>query len=315
MFRDRTETRLPFPGSAASTTTSVLDGGDYNNGFFGEQVGGQRAAIDITLEAVQEFQVVATGATAEFGRSAGGIINVITKSGTNNLNGSLFYFQRLEGLTSNTSDGKPLTDFNRKQFGGTIGGPIKRDKHFFFFAFEQIFEDLTRPNLSEQLGAVPCPVAAPTILANEALINSNQDCQRLALLNFYRTSLQQEEGLPIKRTVNNSAFLGKYDWNISPSNKLALSYNFDHSRNENQTFDVATYGNSANGIEGPSKINVVNFNLYSSLSPTVINEAHFTYGRELRPRLAIPSNVPARHGHRLFPQLQIRQSFLYATKS
>jgi len=54
-----------------------LDGGDYNNGFFGEQLGGQRAAIDIPLDAVKEFQVVATGASAEFGRTAGGIINVI----------------------------------------------------------------------------------------------------------------------------------------------------------------------------------------------------------------------------------------------
>src|SRR4029077_9904873 len=55
-----------------------LDGGDYNNGFFGEQMGGQRAAIDITLEAVKEFQITASGANAEFGRSAGGVINVVT---------------------------------------------------------------------------------------------------------------------------------------------------------------------------------------------------------------------------------------------
>src|SRR5204863_1955423 len=100
-----------------------FDGGDYNNGFFGEQLGGQRAAIDIPLDAVKEFQVVATGANAEFGRTAGGIINVISKSGTNDVNGSLFYFQRLEGLTAHASDGKPLTDFNRKQFGGAVGGP------------------------------------------------------------------------------------------------------------------------------------------------------------------------------------------------
>src|ERR671911_2699200 len=123
-----------------------LDGGDYNNGFFGEQLGGQRAAIDITLEAVKEFQVVATGANAEFGRTAGGVINVITKSGTNAVHGSLFHFQRLEALTSNTSDGKPLTDFHREQFGGTIGGPIRRDKAFFFFSFEGIRERLTRAN-------------------------------------------------------------------------------------------------------------------------------------------------------------------------
>ena len=97
-----------------------LDGGDYNNGFFGEQLGGQRAAIDITLEAVKEFQVVASGANAEFGRTAGGVVNVITKSGTNEVGGSLFHFQRLEGLTADASDGTPPTDFHREQFGGTV---------------------------------------------------------------------------------------------------------------------------------------------------------------------------------------------------
>ncbi len=282
---------INFAGQRGVFNNVSLDGGDYNNGFFGEQVGGQRAAIDITLEAVQEFQVVATGATAEFGRTAGGIINVITKSGTNDFHGSAFYFQRLRALSSSTSDGRPLTGFHREQFGGTVGGPIKRDKMFFFLAFEQVLEDLTRANLSEQLGATPCPVAAPTVLANEALINGNSDCQRLALINFYRARLNQEEGLPIQRPIRNSAVLGKFDWTINQANKLALSYNFDYSKNTNQTFDVPTYGNSANGIEGPSKINVFNANLFTFVSPTMVNEAHFTYGREERPRSAIPSNV------------------------
>ena len=90
---------ITFNGQRGMYNNVSLDGGDYNNGFFGEQLGGQRAAIDITLEAVKEFQVVASGANAEFGRTAGGVVNVITKSGTNELHGSLFHFQRLEGLT------------------------------------------------------------------------------------------------------------------------------------------------------------------------------------------------------------------------
>jgi outer membrane receptor protein involved in Fe transport len=300
---------ITFSGQRGIFNNVSLDGGDYNNGFFGEQAGGQRAAIDITLEAVQEFQVVATGAPAEFGRSAGGIVNVVTKSGTNEFHGSLFHFQRLEALSSNTSDGKPLRDFHREQFGGTVGGPIKRDKMFFFLAFEQIRENLTRDNLSTQLGATPCPVASPTILANEALINSNSDCQRLALIGFYRTNLNQEEGLPIQRPISNSAFLGKFDWNITAAHKLAVSYNFDHSRNENQTFDVETYGNSANGIEGPSKIHVLNLNLFSSFSPTMFNEGHFTYARETRPREAVDSNVPADTGIGFGPSFRFGNPF------
>ncbi|MCA1626638.1 MAG: TonB-dependent receptor, partial [Acidobacteria bacterium] len=284
---------ISFAGQRGIFNNVSLDGGDYNNGFFGEQAGGQRAAIDIPLDAIQEFQVVATGASAEFGRTAGGVINVVTKSGTNEFHGSLFHFQRLEALTADTSDGRSLTDFHREQFGGTIGGPIRRDSAFFFFAFEQIFENLTRANLSEPVGAGSCSVAAPTIQANETLINGNTECQRLALLNFFRTTRDQEEGLPVERPIKNSALLGKLDWNLTTNNKLAVSYNFDYSRNENQTFDVATYGNSANGIEGPSKIGVLNFNLFSTLSPTIVNEAHFTYAREDRPRSATPSNVPA----------------------
>ena len=217
----------------------------------------------------------ATGASAEFGRTAGGVVNVITKSGPNSFHGSLFYFQRLEALSANTSDDKPLTDFHREQFGGTIGGPIVKDRAFFFVAVEQIIANLTRPNLSEPIGS-PCSVSAPTIGANEGLINSSPDCQRLALLNFFQTRLDQNEGLPVKHPIRNSAVLTRLDWDLSNNNKLSASYNFNYSKNENQTFDVATYGTSANGTEGPSKINVFNFEPVHLFSPQ-LNDAHFTY--------------------------------------
>jgi outer membrane receptor for ferrienterochelin and colicin len=283
---------ITFAGQRGTFNNVSVDGGDYNNGFFGEQLGGQRAAIDIPLDAVKEFQVVATGATAEFGRTAGGVINVISKSGTNDVHGSVFHYQRLEALSADTSDGKPLEGFHREQFGGTIGGPIKKDKAFYFFAFEGIRENLDRENLSVPIGT-PCPISNPTIIANEAQINSSDDCARLALINFMGTTRNQEEGLPIKHKINNSAFLSKLDWDLTPSNRLAVSYNFDYSKNTNQTFDVATYGNSANGIEGPSKINNVNVNLFTTISPTILNEGHFSYTREERPRSAVDSNVPA----------------------
>jgi hypothetical protein len=117
--------------------------------------------------------------------------------------------------------------------------------------------------------------------------------------------LNQDEGLPIPYRVANTALLGKIDWHLNSNHHLSTSYNFDHSKNTNQTFDVPTYGTSANGIEGPSKINVFNFNLYSTFSPTMLNEAHFTYGREERPRSAIPSNVP--------PDTAMQQNFFGGT--
>jgi outer membrane receptor for ferrienterochelin and colicin len=286
---------INFSGQRGIFTNISLDGGDYMNGFFGEQVGGQRASIDITLEAVKEFQVIATGGSAEYGRTAGGIINVITKSGTNEFHGSIFHYQRLAALAANTSDGKPLKDFHREQFGGTMGGPIVKDKTFWFLAVEQIAANLQRDNLSTQIGSTACPNSAPVITSptDRALINSNVDCERLALINFMSTTRSQEEGLPVRRPQHNTAILGRFDWNVTPRNQLNASWNFNRSNKINETFDVATYGNSANGIEGPSKINVANVNFFTTFSPTLLNEAHFTYNRELRPRAATQSNVPA----------------------
>jgi hypothetical protein len=299
---------ITFSGQRGVFNNISLDGGDYNNGFFGEQMGGQRAAIDITLEAVKEFQVVATGANAEYGRTAGGIVNVITKSGTNQVDGSLFHYQRLEEMTSNTSDGKSLADFHREQFGGTLGGPIARDRAFYFVAFEGIREHFLRPNLSETIGT-PCSVSAPTLGAHEALIDGSADCQRLALLEFFRTNRGQEEGDPVEHKINNNAILAKLDSNLSSRHNLAASYNFVYSKNDNQTFDVPTYGNSANGTEGPSKINILNVNLFSTLTSNRLNEFHFTYSREDRPRSATPSDVPADTGMGFAPSFRFGNPF------
>src|SRR5467141_3870745 len=283
---------INFNGQRGVFNNISLDGGDYNNGFFGEQLGGQRAAIDITLDAVKEFQVIASGANAEFGRTAGGVVNVITKSGTNEIHGSGFEYFRTESLTAATSAGKPLQDFRRNQFGGTIGGPIVKDKMFLFGAFEQIIADLTRPNLSAPLGTA-CSVASPAVGVNDAVINGSAECQRVALLNFLKSGVGQDDGQPVKHPIRNSAALGRFDWNVSQKNQFALSYNFDYSKNTNQTFDVPTYGTSANGIEGPSKISVINANHYTTVSSNKLNEAHFSYQREVRPRAATPSKIPA----------------------
>ena len=204
---------ITFAGQRGIFNNISLDGGDYNNGFFGEQVGGQRAAIDITLEAVKEFQVIATGAPAEFGRTAGGVVNVITKSGTNELHGSLFHFQRLEGPDRRDSPTAPSsTKFHREQFGGTIGGPHQ--------ARQGVLLRRRRRHHRQLRAAEPQSPARrdgrarspnPTIQQNEALINANPDCQRLALLNFFQTRLGQDEGPPIEHPIETVAMLGKLD--------------------------------------------------------------------------------------------------------
>ena len=292
-----------------------LDGGDYNNGFFGEQSGGQRAAVDITLEAVKEFQIVASGANAEFGRTGGGVVNVITKSGANDLHGSLFYYQRLEALTASASDGTPLTNFHREQFGGSAGGPIIKDKLFFFGAGEGIEENLLRANLSAYnggtLGSVQCPISNPVFRSNitDAQIDANGDCQRQVLLNFYKANFKEDESLPVDHVVHNGAFFGRGDYTINSKNQFFASYNFDYSRNPNQTFDVATYGTTANGVEGPAHIQTLNFNLVSTLSTKQLNEAHVTFGHETRPRSAINGSAVPDTGVGFFPSFRFGQPF------
>lgn len=91
--------------------------------------------------------MVADGAPAEFGRSFGGFINVVTKSGTNEIHGTAHEFQKFTGLTARQSDGTRLSAFSQEQFGGTLGGPIRKNKLFYFAAYDQqIFRQTKQTN-------------------------------------------------------------------------------------------------------------------------------------------------------------------------
>jgi len=115
---------ISINGQKGINNNVSIDGADNNNPFFGEQRGGQRPPFTVNLDAVQEFQVVADGAPAEFGRSSSGFINVVTKSGTNDIHGTAHEFQRWTGLTARQSDGTRISGFSQEQLGGTIGGGI-----------------------------------------------------------------------------------------------------------------------------------------------------------------------------------------------
>ncbi|MCL6506107.1 MAG: carboxypeptidase regulatory-like domain-containing protein, partial [Bryobacteraceae bacterium] len=117
-------------GQRAASTNILLDGAANNDEFV--------AAVGQTvpLDSVQEFSVLTSNFTAEFGRAGGGVVNVATKSGTNEFHGTAYEFNRVSRLTSNTpennANGVRRSVFTRNQFGYSIGGPIKRDKAFFF---------------------------------------------------------------------------------------------------------------------------------------------------------------------------------------
>ena len=254
-----------------------IDGADNNNPFFGEQRGGQRPAFTVNLDAVKEFVVVADGAPAEFGRSSGGFVNVVTKSGTNQVHGTAHEFQKWTGLTSRQSDGTRIGAFSQEQFGGTIGGPIKKDKLFYFLAYDQQFFKQTKQNNLARIDPV--------------------------LVNFFATKLGNPgENGPIKRTNDANALIGKIDYNINSNNLLTMRYNYQRSRQENGTFDVDSWGRSANGIERDFS-HSISGSLNTTISNSVLNEFRFQFAREDRPR---PYNGPSLPGQsRAFPDTGI----------
>src|SRR6185436_11516346 len=129
---------LSINGQKGISNNVSVDGADFNNPFFGEQRGGQRPAFTFNLDAVQEVVVVADGANAEFGRSSSGFVNVVTKSGTNATKGSVHVYYKDDSLSSRPEnpDGTTAkkTDETQTQAGFTLGGPIRKDKVFYFLS-------------------------------------------------------------------------------------------------------------------------------------------------------------------------------------
>ncbi len=243
-----------------------IDGADANNPFFGEQRGGQRPAFTISLESIKEFQVVPVGASAEFGRSSGGFINAVTKSGTNSVSGAAFVFFRNQGLASQNPDavdaGLPVEDFRNYQFGGNVGGPIKKDKAFFFLAYERNDGQSTTPNSIDS-----------------------------RLVNIFRTRFNSEEQGLIDRTNVADVLLGKVDVQLNQNNLLTVRHNYSRSNQVNGTFNVPTWGISANGRETDNSNSFIT-QLVTNFSSSLLNEFRFQYAREGRPRFYDGPDLP-----------------------
>jgi Carboxypeptidase regulatory-like domain len=258
-----------------------VDGADFNNPFFGEQRGGQRPAFTFNLDAVQDFVVVADGANAEFGRSSGGFINVITKSGTNQFHGSAHYFGKYDALSADyqhTFAGGGTTgfvpDFRQHQFGATLGGPIARDRAFFFLAYDQ--QEYNDTKQTDRLSLID-----PAL---QAFVDT-------ATFGGTSVPLQNEFG-PITRTNDAKAFLGKLDFRLSPKHNATIKYNYTQSSQDNGTFDVDFWGRSANALEQDHS-HAVNGSLTSLFSSALSNEFRFQWAREDRPRPYEGPNNPA----------------------
>nr|HRC84478.1 TonB-dependent receptor [Thermoanaerobaculia bacterium] len=252
---------LSVNGQKGIQNNISVDGADFNNPFFGEQRGGQRPAFTFNLDAVQEFVVVPDGAPAEFGRSSSGFVNVVTKSGTNTLGGTAHIYYKNDSLSSRAErpDGtlEPEFSADQTQAGFTLGGPFIADKLFYFTALDYQKGSTTKqndPNRIEQ--------RVVDALAGYGSPNENGS---------------------IEHTNDALVFLAKVDYQPTEKNLYTVRYNYTDSEQKNGTFDVDSWGRSANAVEKDSS-NAGTGAWVHSFSGNLLNEARAQYAREDRPR-------------------------------
>ena len=262
---------LAVGGQKGTLNSLQVDGADNNNTFFGQSFGrtGTRPPYQFSEESVQEFQVNQNGFSAEFGRAGGAVINVVTKSGTNQWHGSAFEYFRDESLNSNTPiltarpAKRPKSQIN--QFGGTLGGPIKKDRAFFFLAYDG--QRSTIPNVVDAPNFSAQPAATQALLAPK--------------MGTYNVGRDQ------------NVFMIKSDIRLNSSNQLVLRFNqqnFTGNNNENGG-PLSVQEHSGNSV---AKTTTFSGSVTSALSNTLVNEFRFQFGRDREPGEANSSVVEAR---------------------
>ena len=181
---------LSFRGISYLLNNSTVDGADDNQAYFSEARGRTRSAYTVTQGAVQEFQVNTSNYSAEYGRAAGGVINTVTKSGTNKLHGELYFYDRDNAIGGASNPYTQLYNFNqntglniqnikpkdwRKQYGFGVGGAILKDRIFWFYAFDQSKRNF--PGVART--SDPYDMFAPA-----TALSGKESCQGSTLNNF-----------------------------------------------------------------------------------------------------------------------------------
>ena len=286
---------ISFAGQRGTLNSLTIDGTDNNNTFFGQtlgRTGSGRAPYQFSEDAVQEFQVNTNGYSAELGRAGGAVTNVVTKSGTNSFHGTAFEFFRDRALNAND----PIYSMNRAfnlaagraapvkpgyhyhQFGGNIGGPIKKDKLFFFFDY-----DGQRNTLGEAL-ALTLPSTA-----NPATFDAYQTAA-------YQYLLARANSYPA--TFNQNVYLAKLDWNATPRNQFSLRYNAQRFQGGNlENSGSVTSGSTISTLEHTGNSNVITdttaLQWTATLRNNIVNVARASYQRDSEPGFANSINPEA----------------------
>jgi len=239
---------LAFGGIRGFQSSFLVDGADNNNGFFAQARGRYRAPYQLSNEVVQEFRVSSNTYGAELGRAGGAVVNVVTKSGGNHMHGTAFYFMRdsMFSATQEFMDFKPHDQ--QQQFGFTLGGPIRRNRTFFFAGWDQHLFHIPAVVRFDDGSAVVTPQPGPNPATPGDYGPTDQ-----ALVFATAAQLSQQAGTFPASMVGNAGF-AKLDTALSPHNNLSLRVNTSRYFGNNNVFlDTAspqtTFGISDNGEE------------------------------------------------------------------
>jgi hypothetical protein len=265
-----TRGQISFAGQRAIYSNIMLDGADYNQPFFGGIRGGERSGSIITVpqSAIQEFQVVPSGYTAEYGRSTGGVMNTITKSGGNDIHGEAFYQIRHRDLSAEHPIFRVKPSETLHQYGGGIGGPIVKNKLFYFGAIESQNSDVPRQTFFAQLA------------------NFTPTADTRVAYDFYK-SLEK----PFTQTNRATGLTTKADYQMANGDRFTFRYNHSRSNEVNAVSvggAVNPFTNSAESNEGIEKDGIHNGTMQFTklFSANMVNDFRFTGSAEERPRLA-----------------------------
>ncbi|HVP42560.1 MAG TPA: TonB-dependent receptor [Terriglobales bacterium] len=264
---------LAFGGVRGYNSSYLVDGVDNNNAFFAQMRGRYRAPYQFSNEVVQEFRVSSNTYGAELGRSGGAVVNVVTKSGTNNYHGSAFWFLRDGRLSAEQPFAGMKPPERRNQFGGTIGGPIRKNGLFFYAGFDQHIYHV--PTVVHFLNGTATVTPTPDDYEASDQAQVESAAARLSTL-----------GGPFPASmVGNTGFI-KFDWALSPRNYLAARLSTSRYWGSNNVYldpvnPITYYATSENGEERVSTESA-SLALTSALTFRVTNNLRAQFSRDLQ---------------------------------
>jgi hypothetical protein len=271
---------LAFGGVRGYQSSYLVDGADNNNGFFSQARGRYRAPYQFSNEVVQEFRVSSNSYGAELGRAGGAVVNVVTKTGSNHLHGTAFYFIRDSELNARHPFVDVQPENRQQQFGFTLGGPLKRNRAFFFAGFDQhIFHVPTLVRFLDGSSAfVPQKGAEP-------LHHGDYEESDKALVFAAADQLNSMAGEFGSSLLGNAGFF-KVDLSLTPKHYLSTRLSTSRYYGANNVFfdpasPITTFAVSQNGEENVATESA-SVSLTSALSWRMTSHLRAQFSRDLQ---------------------------------